>query len=123
MILDYNFNSYSRKLDVSYIEDNGSKQILSFNVNRFKAYYSTPGGQFTNWSGDKCDIRWVEKPSKFEIHTFLRELDPKYRALLRKRTFPKVYTFDIETLADENGEYSEPEYARCPISTISICST
>ena len=122
MILDYNFNSYSRKLDVSYIEDNGSKQILSFNVNRFKAYYSTPGGQFTNWSGDKCDIRWVEKPSKFEIHTFLRELDPKYRALLRKRTFPKVYTFDIETLADENGEYSEPEYARCPISTISICS-
>lgn len=122
MILDYNFNSYSRKLDVSYIEDNGSKQILSFNVNRFKAYYSTPGGQFTNWSGDKCDIRWVEKPSKFEIKTFLTELDPKFKTLLSKRTFPKVYTFDIETLADENGEYSEAEQARCPISTISICS-
>lgn len=122
MILDYNFNSYSRKLDVSYIEDNGSKQILSFNVNRFKAYYSTPGGQFINWSGDKCDVRWVEKPSKFEIKTFLTELDPKFKTLLSKRTFPKVYTFDIETLADENGEYSEAEQARCPISTISICS-
>ena len=122
MILDYNFNSYSRRLDVSYIEDNGAKQIISFNVNRFKAYYSTPCGKFTNWAGDKCDIRWVEKPSKFEIKTFLTELDPKYKALLSKRIFPKVYTFDIEALADENGEYSEPEYARCPISTISICS-
>lgn len=49
-------------------------------------------------------------------------MDPKYKALLSKRIFPKVYTFDIEALADENGEYSEPEYARCPISTISICS-
>lgn len=122
MILDYNYNSYNRRLDVSYIEDNGAKQILSFNVNRFKAYYSTPSGSFTNWAGDKCDIRWVEKPSKFEIKTFLTELDPKFKALLSKRTFPKVYTFDIEALADENGEYSEPEHARCPISTISICS-
>lgn len=122
MILDYNFNSYNRKLDVSYIEDNGTKQILSFNVNRFKAFYSTPTGSFTNWAGDKCDIRWVEKPSKFEIKTFLTELDKKYKDLLSKRTYPKVYTFDIEALADENGEYSEPEHARCPISTISITS-
>jgi len=122
MILDYNFNNYSRRLDVSYVEDNGSKQILSFNVNRFKAYYSTPSGKFLNWAGDKCDVRWVEKPSKFEIHTFLTELEDKYKRLLQKRTFPKVYTFDIEALADENGEYSEPEQARCPISTISVCS-
>jgi DNA polymerase elongation subunit (family B) len=122
MILDYNYNSYSRRLDLSYIEDSGAKQLVSFNVNRFKAYYSTPNGKFTNWAGDKCDVRWVEKPSKFEIKTFLTELDPKYKQLLTKRTFPKVYTFDIEALADENGDYSEPEYARCPISTISICS-
>ena len=79
---------------MSYIEDNGAKQILSFNVNRFKAYYSTPSGNFTNWAGDKCDIRWVEKPSKFEIKTFLTELDPKFKALLSKRTFPKVYTLE-----------------------------
>lgn len=122
MILDYNFNKYSRKLDISYIEDNGAKQILSFNVNRFKAYYSTPTGKFMNWTGERCDVRWVESPSKFEIKTFLAELDEKYKALLSKRVFPKVYTFDIEALADENGEYSEPEDARCPISTISICS-
>lgn len=122
MILDYNFNKYSRKLDISYIEDNGAKQILSFNVNRFKAYYSTPTGKFTNWTGERCDVRWVESPSKFEIKTFLAELDEKYKSLLSKRVFPKVYTFDIEALADENGEYSEPEDARCPISTISICS-
>lgn len=122
MILDYNYNSYSRKLDVSYIEDNGTKQILSFNVNRFKSFYSTPSGSFTNWDGSKCDIRWVEKPSKFEIKTFLTELDKKYKDLLTKRTYPKVYTFDIEALKDSTGEYSEAEYARGEISTISITS-
>lgn len=122
MILDYAYNNYSRKLDISYIEDNGAKQILSFNVNRFKSFYSTPSGQYTNWDGSKCDIRWVEKPSKFEIKTFLTELDDKYKSLLNKRTYPKLYTFDIETLADENGEFAPAEVANCPISTISICS-
>lgn len=122
MILDYSYNQYSRKFDVSYIEDNGSKQLLSFNVNRFKSYYSTPNGQYENWAGDKCDIRWTDKPSKFEIKTFLYELEDKYKSLFNKRTFPKVYTFDIETLADENGEFSPAEEATCPISTISICS-
>lgn len=122
MILDYAYNNYSRKLDISYIEDNGAKQILSFNVNRFKSFYSTPTGKYTNWDGSKCDIRWVEKPSKFEIKTFLTELDDKYKSLLNKRTYPKLYTFDIETLADANGEFAQAEVANCPISTISVCS-
>lgn len=122
MILDYSYNPYVKRFDVSYIEDNGSKQLLSFNISRFKAYYSTPSGKYTNWAGDKCDVKYVEKPSRFEIKTFLTELDEKYKNLLTKKTFPKVYTFDIETLANENGEYSEPENAKGPISTISICS-
>jgi len=122
MILDYNYNQYSRKFDISYIEDDGNKRLLSFNVNRFKAYYSTPNGKFTNWAGDKCDIRWTDNPSKFELKTFLYELDSTHKILFNKRTFPKVYTFDIETLADSNGDYSQAEDATCPISTISICS-
>ena len=56
MILDYSYNKYSRNFDISYITENGSKQIITFNVNRFKAYYSTPAGKFTNWDGSKCDI-------------------------------------------------------------------
>lgn len=123
MILDYSYNSYSRKFDVSYIEGNGSKQILSFNVNRFKAYYSTPSGSFTNWAGDKCDIRWVEKPSKFEIKTFLTELDSKHKALLNQKTFPKVYSFDIEVLKDKTtGEYADASVASGEISVISVTS-
>ena len=123
MILDYNYNSYSRRLDVSYISDTGAKQILSFNVNRFKAYYSTPKGQFTNWAGDKCDIRWVEKPSKFEIKTFLTELPESQKALLSQKTFPKVYSFDIEALKNPHtGEYSDATEASGAISVISITS-
>lgn len=123
MILDYNYNNYKRQLDVSYIEDNGSKQILSFNVNRFKAYYSTPKGKFKNWAGDNCDIRWVENPSKFEIKTFLTELDPKYKDLFNKKTFPNVYVFDIEAKKDKiTGEYSDASVASGEISVISVTS-
>lgn len=122
MILDYSYNKYARNFDISYINEKGAKQILSFNVNHFKAYYSTPAGQFTNWDGSKCDVKWVDEPSKFEIKTFLTELDESYHKILNGKTFPKLYTFDIETMADENGDFSPAEEARCPITTISICS-
>ena len=122
MILDYSYNGYGKKLDISYIEDTGMKQIISFNCSRFKSYYSTPSGKYNNWQGDKCDIKWVEKPSKFDIKTFIEELDDKYKKLFTKRTFPKVYTFDIETRTGPNGEFPEPDEANYEITNISICS-
>jgi DNA polymerase elongation subunit (family B) len=122
MILDYSYNSYSRNLDISYISDNGSKQLLSFNVNRFKTYKFSDNGSYKNWDGRSCDVAFTDKPSKFDIKTYLYELDDKYKNLFTKKTFPKVYTFDIETLGDQFGEYSTAEDASGAISNISICS-
>ena len=126
MILDYNYNSNKKNFSISYIKENGAKQVLNFNVERFKSYYKTPTGKYTNWDGCKCDVRWTEKPHRFDIRTYMSELPEQYKKLLKGKTAPKLYTFDIETLTrlspDEIEQFPEPSEARFPITTISIVS-
>ncbi len=122
MILDYSYSDKLHRLDLSYIEDNGSKKILQFNINRFKTFYKTPTGKYTSWDDAHCDIRWTEKPSPFDIKYYFREMDEKYRNLISKRTFPKVYTFDIETYIPGDNEFPKPEEGKYPITTISVVS-
>ena len=127
MILDYTYNKYKKNLSVSYITDEGGKKILNFNVDRFKSYYSTPTGKFLNWDGSRCDIRYVDKPHKFDIRTYLKEMPDAYKKLLRGKTQPKLYTFDIETMIrkDENGVdlFPEPSEAQDEITVISVVSS
>ena len=89
MILDYNYNKVKRQLSISYVKDNGMKDVLKFNVDRFKTFYSTPNGKFQNWDGSRCDIKWTDKPDKFDLKTYIEELDPKYKQLLVGKTAPK----------------------------------
>lgn len=120
MILDYAFNYSKRTLSVTYISESGGKQILNFNVNKFKSYFSTPTGSYQNWDGSRCDIRWVDNPHAFDIKTYMEEMDEKYKRLLRGKTTPRLYTFDIET--EISDEFPEPSEAKFPITTISIAS-
>lgn len=119
MILDYSYNKVKRQLSISYVKENGMKDILKFNVDRFKTFYSTPNGKFQNWDGSKCDIKWTDKPDKFDLKTYMEELDPKYKQLLVGKTAPKLYTWDIEVVSDEFPHASEAKY---PVVTISVCS-
>lgn len=120
MILDYSYNKSKRCFSISYIKENGHKSILNFNVNRFKAFYKTPNGKYTNWDGCKCDVKWVENPSNFELKTYINELEGKYKDLFKGKTSPKLYTFDIET--EISDEFPEPSVAKYPITTISIAN-
>jgi DNA polymerase elongation subunit (family B) len=119
MILDYSYNKHKRVLSVSYVKENGMKDIMNFNVDRFKTYYSTPNGKYMNWDGDRCDVKWTDKPDKFDLKTYMEELDPEYKVKLQGRTSPKLYTWDIEVVSEE---FPEPSEAKYPIVTISICS-
>ena len=120
MILDYNYNKNKRILSVSYITPGGGKQVLDFNVNRFKSYTPAVGGKYKNWDGADCNIRWVDDPTNFDIKTYFKEMDPKYKELLMGKDLPRVYTFDIET--EISDEFPEPSEAKYPITTISIAS-
>lgn len=119
MILDYSYNKNKRVLSVSYTKDNGMKDIMNFNVDRFKSFYSTPNGKYLNWAGDKCDVKWTDTPDKFDIKTYIEELAVNYKSKLQSKTSPKLYTWDIEVVADEFPNASEAKY---PIVTISVCS-
>ena len=120
MILDYAFNRSKRQLSVSYITETGGKRILNFNVDRFKSYYSTPSGRYKNWDGSRCDVRWTDKPHTFDLKTYFEEMSEQYKKLLRGKTTPNLYTFDIET--EISDEFPEPSVAKFPITTISIAS-
>lgn len=121
MILDYTYDSRKKNFSISYIKEDGMKSLLNFNVSRFKAFYKTPTGKYKNWDGSNCDVRWTDRPSKFEYKTFMKELDPKYKSLLAGKYNPKLYTFDIETMV-VNDEFPEPSEAKFPITTISIAN-
>ena len=120
MILDYQYNKYKRVLSVSYVKDNGMKDIMNFNVDRFKTYYSTPGGKYKNWNGESCDTKWTDRPDKFDLKTYMEEMRPEYKAKLQGKISPKLYTWDIEVVSDD--EFPHPEIAKYPIVTISVCS-
>ena len=119
MILDYSYNKHKRVLSVSYVKDNGMKDIMNFNVDRFKTFYSTPNGKYMNWAGDKCDIKWTDNPDKFDIKTYMEELPIEYKSRLQGKVSPKLYAWDIEVVSDE---FPKPEEAKYPIVTISVCS-
>ena len=119
MILAYNFSKKRQQFTLSYIKDNGAKALLKYNVGRFKSFYETPSGKFTNWNGKKCDIRWTDDPSWCDIKTFLRELPQRDRELILSKTNPKLYTADIEVEIDQS-EFPDPDEAKYPILTISV---
>ena len=124
MILDYNYSQNKKNFSISYITETGGKKVLNFNVERFKSYYKTPSGKFENWDGCKCDVRWTERPHKFDIRTFIKELPESTRKLLQGKTNPKLYTFDIETMInDETNEFPEPSEAKFPITVVSVVSS
>lgn len=119
MILDYSFNKNKRILSISYIKDNGLKDIMNFNVDRFKSFYPDKSGKYTNWDGTPCSIKWTDRPDKFDIKTYIEELNEQYKSKLQGKTSPKLYTWDIEVVSDEFPNASEAKY---PIVTISVCS-
>ena len=66
-----------------------------------------------NWDGDRCDVKWTDKPDKFDLKTYMEELAPEYKAKLQGRTSPKLYTWDIEVVSEEFPEPSEAKYPYC----------
>lgn len=120
MILDYFFNKTKKTLSVSYVTNNGGKKVLDFNVSRFKSYYSSPTGEFQNWDGSRCSVKYTDKPSTFDIKTYFEEMNPQYKELLMGKTNPKLYTADIEV--EITDEFPEPSEAKYPITTISVAS-
>ena len=121
MILDYDWSARDRKFTISYINEKGTKSFYEFNINRFKTYYATPTGKLKNWDGTPCDVRYTDRPCKFDIKEFIEDLPQNVKDNLFAAYKPKLYAWDIETLFDPD-EKPDPQTAKFPVTAISIVS-
>ena len=123
MILDYGYDKNLKQMSLSYIDENGNKKILHYdNLQRFKTYYYTPDGRFDTWNECKCDVKMTSDPSKFDLKEFIFNLDDDTQQKINQRTFPKLYTWDIETQIKSKTEFTDPTVADMPILTISVAA-
>ncbi len=121
MILDIDYSKYNHKLTISYVNERGNKSFLETNTSRFKTYFFDEEGEFENWDGRKCSLKYTDQPSKFDIKTCINEMSQERQDLIMQKKFPNLYTFDIETEYNPE-EKADPQSAKFPITTISICS-
>lgn len=122
MILDYEYSQKEKKFTISYINSRGTKSFYEFNIQRFKTYFASPTGKYTNWDGTKCDLKYTDRPCKFDLMDFVEDLSPEIKGeLFNENNIPKVYTWDIETAYDP-AEKPHPETAKFPITAISVVS-
>ena len=119
MILDYDWSARDRKFTISYINEKGTKSFYEFNINRFKTYYATPTGKLKNWDGTPCDVRYTDRPCKFDIKEFIEDLPQNVKDNLFAAYKPKLYAWDIETMFDPD-EKPDPQTAKFPVTAISV---
>lgn len=130
MILDYEYSRDKKQFSISFIRPDGNKEVMHFdNIQKFLTYYYTPEGRFKTWDGARCDTKYTYNPSKFDIKEFIYNLAPEIQEKLDGKTFPKLYTFDIETRLKSGphgeigqGDFTDPTIADEPIHTISLVS-
>lgn len=130
MILDYEYSRDKKQFSISFIKPDGNKEVMHFdNIQKFLTYYYTPGGRFNTWNEAKCDTKYTYNPSKFDIKEFIYNLAPEIQEKLDGKTFPKLYTFDIETRLKSGphgeiglGDFTDPTVADEPIHCISLVS-
>lgn len=130
MILDYDYNREKKQFSISFIKPDGNKEVKHFdNIQKFITYYYTPEGRFNTWDGAKADTKYTYNPSKFDLKEFIYNLEQSIQNELDGKTFPKLYTFDIETRLKSGprgevgqGDFTDPTIADEPVHTISLVS-
>lgn len=121
MILDYGYDKNIKQMSISYIDENGNKKILHYdNLQRFRTYYYTPSGRYNTWDEAKCDVKMTSDPSKFDLKEFIYNLDEETQKKINGKTFPKLYSWDIETQIKSQTEFTDPTVADMPVLTISV---
>ena len=123
MILDYGYDRNMKQMSISYIDEEGNKKILHYdNLQKFKTYYYTPSGRYDTWNECKCDVKLTTDPNKFDLKEFIFNLDEETQRKIGGKTFPKLYSWDIETRIKSVTEFTDPTVADMPVLTISVAA-
>lgn len=130
MILSRIWNKYSRQLEVSYLDENGMRQMYVKPMRYWKTYEYNDRGQYDTWDGRKCSPVFkdssVYSPNEFDILEYLfsmehgTEEEQKLLTSFYANNPIRLYTYDIET--EVSDEFPEPEEAKQKVTSISIVS-
>jgi hypothetical protein len=120
MIVD--IHQENGRIDISYLEKDGSISILSKRIDCWKYKLSPIGAELT-WDGQKCEKTESNKLGKHEVRQFLNDLPESEKNLLFQYATPKVWACDIEI--DVRGQLHRKldditEKADVPVNLITV---
>jgi len=123
MIIDYEYNSFKKKLIISHIVKDGNIKLKYFNWQPTK-YISTSlddpqrDGTYVTWDGRPTKEIYTKYPNKYAIYDFLDSLPEQEQDVLFEYNEPNIFFIDIETeILDKKPE---PEKAESRVLSISI---
>lgn len=130
MILSRIWNKWERRLEVSYLDDNGMRQMYIKSMRWWKTYEYNKCGEFDTWDGKKCSVVYKDSkeysPNEFDMLEYLFGLEngtdeeKKLIKQLYANAPIRLYTYDIET--EVSDEFPEPEEAKQKVTSISLVS-
>lgn len=109
MLIDTQYNSQSKKLIVSYVDENGKIKMEYFDWQRPMKYErceeNDPQRDPTYKSWEGYPVKQVEAsfPDRYAIYEFLDALPQKEQDRIFKFNLPDIYFVDIETARGEDG--------------------
>lgn len=123
MLVDFQYNSHSKKLVCSYVDKTGNIKLKYYDwLDPFKYEVCQPNDphvdKYKSWDG-KSIKKIRANPNRYSIYEFLDALPQEEKDELYEFHEPNIYFVDIETGTDEQG-FSEPIEARTDIQSISI---
>ena len=123
MILDRTWNKKEQKLVISYIDNQGNRQMYQKYFHHIKTYEYDENGEFDTWNGKKARKIYkdtsVYEPNEFDLLEFMYELPKELNDSFHAQNFPKLYFFDIETKFDPTS-FPDPETAAHQVTSISL---
>ena len=127
MLIDTQYNSYSKKLICSYVDKAGDIKLKYFDFSTPLKYISCDPTdpqrhpKYKSWDGKPIKQIVNNRPDRYSIYEFLDGLDEETKNEIFEFNIPKIYFVDIETEIDPAiGAYSQPEDPNGRVISISV---
>lgn len=123
MLVDFQY--ISKKLLVSYIDDNGNIKLKYYPWNNPTKFVVTSDddperhGRFVTWDGRSVKEVYTSHPNRYSVYDFMDKLPEEDKKMIFEYKDPNIFFIDIENEILPDGKI-EPHLAGSAIQSISI---
>ena len=123
MLIDYEFNNFSKKLIVSYFDKTGNVKLKYYPWSPTKFIATSLDDndrheKYVTWDGKPTKEIYTKYPNKYSIYDYLESLPKEEQEDLFSYNEPNIFFIDIET--EISSEKLQPELAKTRIISLSI---